>query len=78
MAIDPEGSRVHDRLDASWRIAAENPEFRNKVQETLAQPDGIVQNSWVDRRPLPESDTWFETAWARFRSGEVYDPPSLP
>ena len=78
MVIDPAGSRVHDQLDESWRIADENPDFREKVQETVARPDGTVQNTWVDRRPLPESDTWFETAWARFRSGEVYDPPLSP
>jgi succinate dehydrogenase/fumarate reductase flavoprotein subunit len=73
MVVDPGGTRVHDQLDESWRIAPENPEFREKVQETLAQGAGRVENRWVDRRPLPQSDLWFETAWARFRSGEVYD-----
>ncbi|MEE8450344.1 MAG: FAD-binding protein [Thermoguttaceae bacterium] len=73
MVVDPDGTRVHDRLDESWRIAAENSEFREKVQETLARDDGTVENRWVPRRPIPESDLWFETAWARFRSGEVYD-----
>ncbi|MHC4178623.1 MAG: hypothetical protein ACYSWU_14020 [Planctomycetota bacterium] len=73
MVVDRAGVRVHDKLDESWRIAQENADFREKVQETLARPDGSVQNTWVERRPIPESDLWFETAWARFRSGEVYD-----
>jgi len=72
MVVDPNGARVHDKLDDHWRIAAENPDFRQKVLETLAHADGSVENRWVDRRPLPESDVWFETAWARFRSGEIY------
>jgi len=75
MVVDPGGVRVHDKLDDSWRIAPENTDFREMVQETLAQVDGTVQNVWVDRRPIPQSDLWFETAWARFRRGEVYDVP---
>jgi len=73
MVVDPGGTRVHDRLDDSWRIAPEDTDFREKVQETLATSEADVQNRWVQRRPLPESDVWFETAWARFRSGEIYE-----
>ncbi len=73
MVVDPQGIPVHKKLDQKWRIAPENLDFRQQVQETLACPDGTVENRWVPRRPLPEPDIWFETAWARFRSGEVYD-----
>lgn len=73
MVVDPDGTRVHDKLDERWRIAPEETDFREKVQETLALADGSVQNTWVPRRPIPQSDLWFETAWARFRTGEVYD-----
>ena len=73
MVIDPGGTRVHHRLGEDWRIAPENTDFREKVLETLATTGGGVENLWVDRRPIPESDVWFETAWARFRSGAVYD-----
>ena len=73
MVVHPDGERVHDKLDDTWRILPENTDFRDKVQETLPLPGGGVQNDWAPRRPLPESELWFETAWARFRSGEVYD-----
>jgi succinate dehydrogenase/fumarate reductase flavoprotein subunit len=72
MVVDPGGPRVHDRLGDEWRIAAENMEFRDKVQETHVRAGGKVENRWVGRRPLPESDVWFETAWARFRNGDIY------
>jgi len=72
MVIDPGGTRVHEKLDEFWRIVPENTDFRRKVQETLPTGDG-AENRWVDRRPIPESDVWFETAWARFRTGEIYD-----
>ena len=35
--------------------------------------DGTVSNTWVPRRPIPDCDAWFETTWAEFRSGEVFN-----
>ena len=71
--VDPEATRVHKKLDDAWRIAPENVDFREKVQETVLGEDGRVKNQWVPRRPIPKTDVWFETAWARFRSGDGYN-----
>lgn len=73
MVVDPSGEPVHPGLDDTWRIVRENTDFHSKVQQTLVHGLGSVENRWVERRPLPESDTWFETAWSRFRSGEIYE-----
>jgi succinate dehydrogenase/fumarate reductase flavoprotein subunit len=72
IAIDKAGTRIHPRLDDSWRIAPEDPAFRDKVLETDPRRDGKTFSQWIPRRPIPESDLWFETAWARFRKGEIY------
>jgi succinate dehydrogenase/fumarate reductase flavoprotein subunit len=72
IVLSKEGVEIHDKLGGPWRIMPENPDFRAKVLETVVRADGRVENRWVDRRPVPTSDLWFETAWARFRSGEVY------
>ena len=48
--------------------------YGEKVLETTATSAGKVYHSWVDRRPIPPSDAWFETAWASFRNGEIFDP----
>jgi len=67
------GVRIHPRLDPEeWSFIPEDALFRGKVLETI-YVDGIVQNHWVDRRPIPESNLWFETAWAEFRDGRIYD-----
>ncbi len=66
------GRRIHPDLDeVSWSFREENPAFRDFVLETLWKDDG-VQNIWVPVRPLPQTDDWFETAWARYRNGEIY------
>jgi len=72
MVVDPAGQRAHPKLGPEWSLTPEDVSFKNKVQESVLLPDGNVTNRWVDRRPLPESDMWFETAWAAFRNGEIY------
>ncbi len=72
VTLDPQGLKVHAFLDESWRIIPENETFRDSVLETMAAPDGTVHCAWVPRRPLPQPDSWFETAWARFRDGAIY------
>ncbi len=73
MAVDPDGAPVHDRLDAAWRILPEAVAFREQVLETTATTAGQVTCAWIPRRPLPHPDSWFETAWAKFRGGEIYE-----
>ncbi len=71
IVLDKAGSQVHELLDSSWKIQPEDTEFRRKVLETT--PAGSrVRSEWVDCRPIPETDAWFETSWARFRNGEIY------
>jgi len=72
IVLDPSGNRVHEMLDGSWKIAPEDRSFRAKVLETLCDREGNVLNRWVPCRPIPETDSWFETTWARFRSGGIY------
>lgn len=77
VVLHPAGRPIHPKLDDSWRMEPENPLFREKVLETTVDfrrhGPPVVCNRWVDRRPIPDTDAWFETAWAQFRSGEIYD-----
>lgn len=72
MVLEASGTKAHEQLGEEWRFAAEDAAFRRKVLETVARAAGQVESRWVDCRPLPESDVWFETAWAAFRKGEIY------
>ena len=71
IVLDKTGASVHPRLDDKWRFVPENKEFRQKVLETQIL-DNKATNSWIKRRPIPQSDTWFETAWAAYQSGAIY------
>lgn len=72
MVRDASGQRAHEQLDAAeWSFLPENTDFRAKVQETVVE-DGKVKQCWVKCRPIPESNLWFETAWADYRKGKIY------
>jgi succinate dehydrogenase/fumarate reductase flavoprotein subunit len=72
IVLDESGIQLHDKLDSSWKIAAETTSFRGQVLETVSSSKMAVTHKWVPCRPIPESDAWFETTWARFRSGDIY------
>lgn len=72
MVQDAGGTRAHRQLDKiRWSFAVEDPDFKQKVQETVLK-DGKVKNRWVKCRPIPDSNLWFETAWADYRAGRIY------
>ena len=73
MVVAADGNPAHPKLGDEWRFEAENVDFREKVLETVAAADGEATNEWIDRRPIPESDLWFETAWAAYREGKIFD-----
>jgi succinate dehydrogenase/fumarate reductase flavoprotein subunit len=75
IVLDSGGKRIHPLLDEKWSLAAENQKFRTLLLETEAKTDGRVVNEWVACRPIPETDAWFETAWADFRAGNIYPAP---
>lgn len=73
IVIEPTGNQVHPRLSDEWRIAVEEPAFRSKVLKTWSVAEDVVQHQWEVCRPIPETDAWFETSWARYRDGAIYD-----
>jgi len=73
MVMDKNGIAAHPMLGDEWRFAPENEAFRDKVLETVAADDGSVRHEWVQRRPLPECNAWFENAWADYREGKIFD-----
>ena len=73
IVLDKKGIPIHEKLGGEWSLLPENIEFRDCVLETVVTPEEKVQHEWVPRRPIPREKTWFETGWARFRDGEIYD-----
>ena len=73
IVLAADGQKIHDRLADEWRMLPESTYFRDRVLETVADPGHGTSNEWVDRREIPETNAWFENAWADFRTGKIFD-----
>ncbi len=69
MVVDAAGTPIHPALGPEWRFKPENPEFRAKQLITVAEKG----SHWVDCRPIPGGDDWFENVWADFRNKKIYE-----
>lgn len=68
MVLDKNGITLRKTLDEKWQMMEEDITFREKLLQTQVCKDGTIENLWMDRRPIPETNTWFETVWADFRT----------
>jgi hypothetical protein len=73
IVLDSAGTPIHPSLGPEWRLVPADRDFLGQVLETRADPGGTVHNRWVPCRPLPQTDAWFETAWAAHRRGAIYE-----
>ena len=74
MVLSGNGTPIYPSLGDHWKMQPEDESFREKVLVTRFDPETeTAQHRWEPRRSIPESDTWFETAWKAFRVGEIYD-----
>ena len=73
LVLDPAGEKPAPTLGDEWRFSAASPgDFtERKILEIRLGRDGETEKTWVDIRPLPESEAWFETVWSDFRGDRV-------
>jgi succinate dehydrogenase/fumarate reductase flavoprotein subunit len=69
------GKPIHDKLNANqWSLQPENECYREKVLLSCYNlKANEISHRWESRRPIPESNLWFETVWQEFRNGEIYN-----
>jgi succinate dehydrogenase/fumarate reductase flavoprotein subunit len=62
-------------VDANGEFALNPPGafVDQHILEISVDQDLDVRKAWVPIRPIPQSDTWFETAWKSYRDGTVFD-----
>lgn len=68
-----EGVVLHPALDQRWNSLPEKKELLEYLEELRYLGDGTFKVRWEARRPIPETDDWFETVWRAFREGEIFN-----
>ncbi|MDR2116065.1 MAG: FAD-binding protein [Planctomycetaceae bacterium] len=68
------GKPIHCKLDGDqWSLQPENEFYREKVLLSYYDPEADeISHYWEQRRPIPETDLWFETIWQEFQQGKIY------
>jgi succinate dehydrogenase/fumarate reductase flavoprotein subunit len=73
IVLAPDGEKIHPALNERWRIMPESQSYRNQILQTSVTEDGTITHRWICSRPIPVTDSWFETTWAAFREGKIFD-----
>ena len=77
MILDDAGDlAVESKRGTELRHRSENLEKRKEILEIrLADGSGEAFDvTPVPVRPLPEDDSWFETTWAAWNEGHIFEP----
>lgn len=73
MVICPDGDTPVDDLENRYRfdLNLDDSFVENKILEISLKPGNLVTKRWVDIRPIPTEDLWFEKVWKDFREDNV-------
>jgi len=73
MILDEKGDQeVESRRGRELRHRSENEAMRREILEVQQTRPGEFRVEPVEVRPLPQDDSWFETAWAEWRDGRIF------
>ena len=66
--MDSQGEKPCEKLNDIWKFSLnEEDAFVNKkILEVSLEENGNVKKRWVDVRPIPEEDAWFENVWNEY------------
>nr|WP_184312023.1 FAD-binding protein [Anaerosolibacter carboniphilus] len=74
LIADDHGSHEIKGPDMTFKFSIEQ-DYKDRVCETYMekQQERIeFSNTWVDVRPIPEYDSWFENVWSDFRENKIF------
>jgi len=71
LVLDAQGQVPCEELGDAFRFKLGDDLLREKICEARLQPDREVAFTWIDRRPIPADDGWFENVWADYREDRI-------
>lgn len=73
VVLDPGGARPCPGLGDAWRFSL-NPSgsfVDQKILEVSLDENGKAVKKWVEVRPIPNVDAWFENVWRDYREDRI-------
>jgi succinate dehydrogenase/fumarate reductase flavoprotein subunit len=75
LVLDPSGEPPCDALGDAWRFgfAPDEALANMKILEVRLDEGGAIQKRWIDPRPIPDEEGWFEKVWKDYREGRIIE-----
>jgi len=73
LVMDPAGKKPCDQMGDEWKFSlnAEDDFVNHKILEIYMDDNSNVKKQWVDVRPIPQEDSWFENVWNEFMKDNI-------
>ena len=73
LVMDSSGKKSCEKLSDEWKFSLnqENNFVNQKVLEIWLDDHFDVKKQWVDVRPIPQEDSWFENVWNEYLSDKI-------
>jgi succinate dehydrogenase/fumarate reductase flavoprotein subunit len=73
LVLDAEGEKPCKELREEWRFRLNEPDsfVNDNILELRYEENCGVKKQWVNIRPIPDEDTWFENVWNEFRNNNI-------
>jgi hypothetical protein len=72
LVLDEHGQEILEQLGTFWKYKPEEEKFREKILETIMINQGRYRSEFMQRRPIPTQEFWFENVWNAYRQGEIF------
>lgn len=73
LVLDPQGEKPCPELGDEWRFSLNKKDafVERKILEISVDEDLRVKKNWVEIRPIPEEDSWFENVWNEYLKDNI-------
>lgn len=73
LVLDSNGEKPAPHMDDRWKfsLAGQDDFVSRKILEISLDERWTIRKNWVDIRPIPSAEAWFETVWDDFRNDHI-------
>jgi succinate dehydrogenase/fumarate reductase flavoprotein subunit len=73
LVLVPKGEKPCPQMGDEWKFSLNEVDafVDQKILEIHLDEGGKAKKQWVDIRPIPQQDTWFENVWNEYLKGKI-------
>ena len=73
IVMNPDGEKPCEALGDEWKFSLnqEDAFVNQKILQIYLDEEAKVKKQWVDIRPIPQEEAWFENVWNAYLKDEI-------